>query len=260
MQGHQLHVNLVITDMLTEYHVILGDDWSRMNEVHARYGSCATANDLPAPPKLVLQKTKCELLLVTLHTGGSGPAAQSPVLSACAAAKLLSHPKFGRASPFVVLTRKVDGSVDTVSNTLDHNSRLQLLLPKYEDVFHAPNLTMSGASSLGDLTPECIPIIPGSMPYNRPPFRLSTKEKTEIEQQVKTALDNGWIEQSSSAYGAPVLFVPKPDGSLRTCIDYRGLNKITVKNKFPMPRIDDLLDNLSGAKYFSTLDLAAGLH
>ena len=195
-----------------------------------------------------------------MHTGGSGPAAQSPVFSACAAAKFRSHPKFGSASPFAGLTRKVDESVDTVSNTLNRNSRLQLLLSEYEDVFQAPNLTTSGASSLGDLTPECIPIIPGLVPHTRPPFRLSPKEKAEIEQQVKTALDNGWIEQLSSAYGAPVLFVPEPDGSLRMCIDYRGLNKITVKNKFPMPRIDDLLDNLSGAKYFSTLDLAAGYH
>ena len=74
------------------------------------------------------------------------------------------------------------------------------------------------------------------------------------------ALDNGCIEQSSSAYDAPVLFVPNPDASLCMCIDYRCLNKITVKNKFPLPRIDDLLDNLSGAKHFSTLDLAAGYH
>ena len=215
IQGHQSHVNLVVTDLLPGYDVILGDDWSRMNEVHARYGSCATANDLPSPPKLVLQKSKCELLPVTSHTGASGPAAQGPVLSACAAAKFLSHPKCGSASPFVVLTHRMDESVDTVSNTLDRNSRLQLLLSEYEDVFQAPSLKTSGASSLGDQTPECIPIIPGSVPCNRPLFRLSPKEKTEIEQQVKTALDNGWIEQWRSAYGAPVLFVPKPDGSLR---------------------------------------------
>ena len=124
----------MVTDLLPGYDVILGDDWSRMNEVHARYGSCATANDLPAPPKLVLQKTKCELLPITLHTGGCGAASQSPVFSACAAAKFLSHPKFGSTSFFVVLTRKVDEPVDTVSNTLDRNSRLQLLLSEYEDV------------------------------------------------------------------------------------------------------------------------------
>ena len=167
---------------------------------------------------------------------------------------------FGCASPFVVLTRKVDECVNTVSATLDRNGRLQLLLSEYEDVFRAPNLTTSGASSLGDLTPQCIPIIPGSVPHNRPPFGLSPQKKTEIEQQVKTALHNGWIKQSSSTYGAPVLFVPKPDSSLRMCIDYRGLNKSTLKNKFPMLRIDDLLDNLYGAKYLSSFDLAARYH
>ena len=151
----------------------------------------------------------------------------------------------------------------------DHKVHLQLVplysqlkLGRFERFNHGGIRRSIAAShaSLGDLTPECIPIIPGSVPHNRPQFRLSPKEKTEIEQQVKTAPDNGWIEQSSSAYGAPVLFVPKPVGSLRMCIDYQGLNKITVKNKFLMPRIDDLLDNLSGAKYFSTLDLAAGYH
>ena len=92
------------------------------------------------------------------------------------------------------------------------------------------------------------------------PFRLSLKEKTEIVQQVKEALDNGWSEQSSSAYGALVMFVPNPDSSLRMCIDYRGLNKITFKNKFPMPCIDDLFENLSGATHCGMLDLAAGYH
>ena len=76
IQGHQSHAILVVTDLLPGYGVILGDDWSRMNEVHARYGSCATANDLPAPPKLVFRKTKCELLPVTSHTGESGPPAR----------------------------------------------------------------------------------------------------------------------------------------------------------------------------------------
>ena len=102
--------------------------------------------------------------------------------------------------------------------------------------------------------------IPGSTPYNGPPFRLSPKEKAEIEGQVSEALRNGWIERFRFPHGAPVLFLPKPDRTLCTCIDYRGLNKYTVKNKFPMPRIDDLTDNLAGAKHFSTLDMAAGSH
>ena len=156
-----------------------------------------------------------------------------------------------------MLTRAADKDEQTPHQ---QNGRLRALLQQYEDVFLASSLTGTGASTLGDLTPECIPIFPGSTPYNRPPFRLSPKEKAEIERQVAEALGNGWIERSSSAYGAPLLFVPKPDGSLRMCIDYRGLNKIIVKNNFPVPRIDDLIDNLVGSKYFSTLDLAAGYH
>ena len=73
-------------------------------------------------------------------------------------------------------------------------------------------------------------------------------------------LAKGWIRPSTSPYGAPVLFARKPDGSLRMCIDYRALNKQTRKDKYPLPRIDDLLDRLSKATVFSTLDLASGYH
>jgi hypothetical protein len=71
-------------------------------------------------------------------------------------------------------------------------------------------------------------------------------------------LQKGWIQPSSSPYGAPLLFIPRPDGSMNMCIDYRALNKITIKNKYPLPRIEDLLDNLSGARYFPRLDLTSG--
>ena len=86
------------------------------------------------------------------------------------------------------------------------------------------------------------------------------KERATVEEHVREQLAKGWIQVSSSEFGAPVLFVPKPDGSLRMCIDYRALNKVTRKNKYPLPRIDDLMDNLSGAKYFSSLDLTSGYH
>ena len=91
-------------------------------------------------------------------------------------------------------------------------------------------------------------------------FRLSPKELTEVEKQVTELLKLGLIEPSSSPYGAPVLFVGKKDGTLRMCIDYRALNKITVKNKYPLPRIDQLMDSLAGAKCFTSLDLQSGYH
>ena len=81
-----------------------------------------------------------------------------------------------------------------------------------------------------------------------------------VEAHVKKLLLNGHIEPSKSPFGATVLFVQKKDGSLRMCLDYRALNKITIQNKFPLPRIDDLIDRMSGAKCFSSIDLASGYH
>ncbi|GJP42756.1 hypothetical protein CLOM_g2291 [Closterium sp. NIES-68] len=99
---------------------------------------------------------------------------------------------------------------------------------------------------------------PGLKPTFRAPYRLSPTELTDMKKQIKYLLAKGLIRPSTSPYGAPVLFTPKPDGSLRMCIDYRALNKQTIKNRYPIPRIDDLLDQLRGATVFSKLDLRSG--
>ena len=107
---------------------------------------------------------------------------------------------------------------------------------------------------------EVIPLIPGAHPVNRPMFRYSQPEMAEMTKQVKALLDVGLIQKSTSPFVAPVLFVKKKDGTQRMCVDYRGLNKITVPNRYPLPRVDDLLDKLQGAKVFSSLDLLSGYH
>ncbi|CAI7787997.1 unnamed protein product, partial [Closterium sp. NIES-54] len=99
---------------------------------------------------------------------------------------------------------------------------------------------------------------PGSKPTFRAPYRLSPTELADMKKQIEYLLDKGLIRPSTSPYGAPVLFTPKPYGSLRMCIDYRALNKQTIKNKYPIPRIVDLLDQLRGATVFSKLDLRSG--
>ncbi|CAI7814425.1 unnamed protein product, partial [Closterium sp. NIES-54] len=99
---------------------------------------------------------------------------------------------------------------------------------------------------------------PGAKPVSRAPYRLSPTKLTDMKIQIEYLLDRQLVRPSTSPYGAPVLFTPKPDGSLRMCIDYRALNKQTVKNKYPIPRIDDLLDQLRGATVFSKLDLRSG--
>ncbi|GJP79146.1 hypothetical protein CLOP_g9391 [Closterium sp. NIES-67] len=99
---------------------------------------------------------------------------------------------------------------------------------------------------------------PGSKPTFRAPYPLSPTELTDMKKQIEYLLAKGLIRPSTSPYGAPVLFTPNSDGSLRMCIDYRALNKQTIKNKYPIPRIDDLLDQLRGATVFSKLDMRSG--
>ena len=87
-------------------------------------------------------------------------------------------------------------------------------------------------------------MVPGVQPIFRPMYRLSPLELDEVKRQVTDLLSKGMIRPSTSPFSAPILFVGKKDGSLRMCIDYRGLNGVTVKNRYPLPRVDDLLDKL----------------
>ncbi|KAD6119725.1 hypothetical protein E3N88_10996 [Mikania micrantha] len=105
-----------------------------------------------------------------------------------------------------------------------------------------------------------IDLVPGSKPIAKTPYRLAPTEMQELMTQIQELLDKGFIRPSISPWGAPVLFVKKKDGSMRMCIDYRELNKLTVKNRYPLPRIDDLFDQLQGAKWFSKIDLRSGYH
>jgi hypothetical protein len=99
-----------------------------------------------------------------------------------------------------------------------------------------------------------------SLPISKGIYRMSPGELDVLKTQLEELLTSGFIQPSKSPYGAPVLFVKKKDGSLRMCVDYRALNKITVKNRYPLPRVDELFDRLRGAKYFSKLDLTSGYH
>ena len=105
-----------------------------------------------------------------------------------------------------------------------------------------------------------IDLKPGTEPIERMPYRMSTPELQELKMQLKELLDLGLIRPSVSPWGAPVIFIRKKDGSWRLCIDYRQLNKATIKNQYPLPRIDDLFDQMKGAMVFSKIDLRSGYH
>nr|GEV90746.1 hypothetical protein [Tanacetum cinerariifolium] len=105
-----------------------------------------------------------------------------------------------------------------------------------------------------------IDLIPGATPVARAPYRLAPSEIKELSEQLQELSDKGFIRHSSSPWGAPILFVKKKDGSFRMCIDYHELNKLTVKNCYPLPRIEDLFDQLQGSNVYSKIDLRSGYH
>ena len=139
----------------------------------------------------------------------------------------------------------------------EYRQNLQELVKEFRDVF--PETLPKGRPPKRDIEHN-IQIEEGSKPPSRPPYKLGPAEQDELEEQVRDLLAQGFIRPSSSPYGAPILFVPKKDGRWRMCIDYRALNKQTIKDRFPLPRIDTLLDRLGRAKVFSKLDLAYGYH
>lgn len=103
-------------------------------------------------------------------------------------------------------------------------------------------------------------MLPGTAPISKAPYRLAPVELKELKEQLQDLLDKGLIRPSVSPWGAPVLFVKKKNGSFRICINYKELNKVTIKNKYPLTRIDDLFDQLKGVAYFSKIDLRSGYH
>ncbi|GJV33132.1 putative reverse transcriptase domain-containing protein [Tanacetum coccineum] len=108
--------------------------------------------------------------------------------------------------------------------------------------------------------PFNIDLVPGDAPVARSPYRLSPSEMQEMSTQLQELSDKGFIRPSSSPWGTLVLFVKKKDRSFRMCIDYRELNKLTVKNRYPLPRIDDLFDQLQGSSVYFKIDLRSGYH
>ncbi|GBG72948.1 hypothetical protein CBR_g12668 [Chara braunii] len=127
--------------------------------------------------------------------------------------------------------------------------------PSYGDVFESPH----GVVPDGPIHHEII-LEDGAIPPRGCIYRMSEEESSVLRAQLDDLLEKGWIQPSSSPYGAPVLFVRKNNKDLRLCIDYRKLNAQTIRNVGPLPRIDDLLERLGGAKFFSKLDLKSGYH
>ncbi|GJR20795.1 putative reverse transcriptase domain-containing protein [Tanacetum coccineum] len=175
---------------------------------------------------------------------GSRPGKPFKIISALKARTLISH--------------GCEGFLASIKDTSLDGPRLEShpVVQNFPDVF---------PDELPGLPPErevefTIELIPGAQPISKAPYRMAPVELKELKDQLQELLERGFIRPSVSPWGAPVLFVKKKDGSMRLCIDYRELNRITVRNRYPLPRIDDLFDQLQGAKFFSKIDLRSGYH
>ncbi|MCO5593068.1 hypothetical protein L7F22_047074 [Adiantum nelumboides] len=156
---------------------------------------------------------------------------------------------------YLVFAREVSDCDE--SNLFVLDKEMSMLLQQYSECF-----SDSLPSQLPLERPEdhVIDLVSGSSPPNRPPYRVSAAQQKEIMSQVEELLEKELIQPSSSPFCSPVLLVQKKDGSWRMCIDYRALNKNTIKNRFSIPRIDDIQDKLEGAAMFSRIDLKSGYH
>jgi hypothetical protein len=143
-----------------------------------------------------------------------------------------------------------EASSDVVSNLEDHE-----VLTEFKHIFQeVPGLPPKRHINFS------INLMPGAAPVSKAPYRMSTPELKELQLQLEELLKKGYIHPSVSPWGASVLFMKKKDGMLRLCIDFQQLNKVTVKNKYPLPRIDDLFDQLKDVKIFSKIDLRSRYH
>ncbi|KAL4013812.1 hypothetical protein IC575_025996 [Cucumis melo] len=224
-----LDVTLLVLDM-QDFDVILGMDWLSAN--HANI-DCFGKEVVFNPPSEASFKFRW-----------AGMVCIPKVISAMKASKLLSQGTWG------ILASVVDIREPEVSLSSEPVVR------EYPDVF---------PDELPGLPPPrevdfAIELEPGTAPISRAPYRMAPAELKEFKVQLQELLDKGFIRPSVSPWGAPVLFVKKKDGSMRLCIDYRELNKVTVKNRYPLPRIEDLFDQLQGATVFSKIDLRSGYH
>ena len=237
------------------YNVLLGQDWLQRRSAVLDFGQGSMTVSVKDTP-------------VVVPAGGtpvsttSGGGEKYPRISALQLKRLARKPG---TELFLVIVRPVDQPDERLatvqlSSAVENDSlipkkRLQKILDKYKKVFaelpggviHRPGLPEMTIDFEADKQPP--------VGYQ---YRLSRPEREELQRQLTMALEKGWIEPSSAPYGAPVLFAKKKGGGLRMCIDYRAANAITIKNRYPLPRIDDLLDQLNGATVFSGLDLAAG--
>ena len=243
---------LVLEKLLGDVDFIIGDGFMRAQQCTLDYGKC----------RVTFQKgrrriTVNQTALKRDKLSSKVPEKEPKLLTAI---QVKRRAKRGQYAMLAVVTEFEKGKDDKAvkPGESDDKTWVNDMQEEFADIFVDPLPP--------GLPPEreyghTIPTEPGHVPPFRPMYRLSPLEVRETKEQLARFIEQGIIEPSKSPYGAPILFVPKPNGrGLRLCVDFRALNLVTIKNRYPIPRIDDLLDSISGAKFFTSIDLTSGYH
>jgi hypothetical protein len=237
-QGHTLSTDMVVLDM-HPYDAILGFDWLQEH----------------SPMQCDWQQKTLEFYENGKPIKLQGLRDQPLHVQSILATKVYNATKGNDVWAFVLLDYVPDHIAQTISDTSQQHTAIQNILSTYSDVFTDPK-TLPPQRTYD----HTIPLIPGSIPINSKPYHYSPLHKTEIEKQVQKLLQASLIAHSHNPFASPVLLVKKKDGTWRFCVDYRKLNEMTIKNRFPMPIIEEILDELNGAKLFTKLDMRSGYH
>jgi hypothetical protein len=176
----------------------------------------------------------------------------------CAKKAVRLTPSSGKELEYVAENLVTDKAASSriVLNHLDAISTLDIkTVFEFPDVFLEELLGMPPDREIEFV----VELVPSTTPIFKRPYRMAANQLAELKEQLQELLDKGYICPSASPWGAPIIFVPK-EGTQRMCIDYRSLNEVTIKNKYPLPRIDDRFDQLKGACVFLKIDLRSGYH
>ena len=227
--GQHLPTDAILIDMI-QYDVILGMNWLAQNNAKILCREGRVILSRPGLPKM-----ECRL---------SKPVPQKRLISALKVQKYLR-----KGCVAFLLSLSAEKSNDQPLESLEVVREFLDLFPE-----ELPGLPPLREVEFG------IQSLPGTAPISKAPYRMAPAELSELKCQLEELMEQGFIRPSMSPWGASVLFVKKKDGSLRLCIDYRMLNQATIKNKYPLPRIEDLFDQLRTARVFSKIDLKSGYH
>ena len=229
IESHEFEADLIVLDIL-DFDIILSMDWLGKHRATVDCYRKAVQFSQPGEPEVIF----C----------GEGKILSTSLISVMQANKMLRKASQG------YLVYAIESA----------NSEMELakvpVVNEFVDVFFED---LPGLPPDREIEFE-IELAPGTEPISIASYRMAPAELKELKVQMEELLSKGFVKTSTSPWGAPVLFVKKKDWSLRLCIDYRQLNKVTVRNQYPLPRIDDLFDQLQGAKVFSKIDLRSGYH